>query len=178
MIYRYSTALDPKLRRASILAVLFLAVLVGAAFLAATRGAQIVGFLIMVGTALLGWKIRAFVKSHLNTWIQTTDDRIICRTPSGENVSIDWDDLTHAGSMFSSSGDRMVYFYSQKTDRFVCVPPSFEHIDDLYDELTECVPLQDVTMEQSESAGDALRRAFSVDDPTTGNEGGQEEDEA
>ena len=163
MIYRYSTALDPKLRRASIIGVLFLGALVGAAFLAAARGAQLVGFVIMVGTALLGWKTRAFVRSHLNTWIQTTDDAILCRTPSGEKVSIDWNDLTHAGSMNSNAGERMVFFFSQKTDRFVCVPPSFENIDDLYEDLAEHVPLQEVTMNEGESAGDALRRAFPAD---------------
>ncbi len=166
MIYRYSTSLDPRLRKASVFSVLLLLLLVGAAFMAAVRGAELVGFLIMVGTALLGWKIRAFVKSHLNTWIQTTDEEIICRTPSGERVSIDWTDLTHAGSMYTAAGERMVYFYSAETDRFVCVPPSFENIDDLYEELAEHVPLRDVTMQEKEPAGDALRRAFSVTHPS------------
>ena len=160
MIYRYSTALDPRLRKASAFGMLFVVLLIGAALLAATRGAPLIGFVIMVGTALIGWKIRAFVKSHLNTWIQTTDEGIVCRTPSGERVSIDWTDLTHAGSMYSAAGERLVYFYSQITDRFVCVPPSFENINDLYDELSEYVPLQSVTMNERESAGDALRRVF------------------
>lgn len=163
MIYRYSTALDPRLRKASMFGLLFVALLLGAAFLAATRGAPIIGFVITVGTALIGWKIRAFVKSHVDTWIQTTDEGIVCRTPSGERVSVDWNDLTHAGSMYTAAGERLVYFYSQITDRFVCVPPSFENIDDLYDELSEYVPLTSVTMNEGESAGDALRRVFSDD---------------
>lgn len=162
MIYRYSISLDRRLRRTSIAGITLMGLLLLGAFLSAIRGsAPIIGFAIIVGTFLIAWLVRRFVKSHLNTWIQTTDDALICKTPSGDKIEIAWNELSHAGSVHTTNGEKMLYCYSNPKDRFVCIPPSFENLEDLYKELQERIELEDVTMGEKETAGDTLRRYFA-----------------
>lgn len=162
MIYRYSASLDPRFRRSARIGGLLAALLVGAALLAAARGAPVVGFLIVIGAALIAYKIRSIVKGHLDSWIQTDDFGITCRTPSGDDLKIDWSSLTHAGLMYSPAGERLVYIYAAEADRFVCVPTSFQGVEALYNELSEHATIEDITRRDGESAADALQRTLDI----------------
>ncbi len=162
MIYRYSASLDSRFRRSATIGGILAVLMVGAALIAAARGATIVGLLILIGVALIAYKLRSIVKGHLESWIQTDDDGITCRTPSGDDVKIDWASLTHAGLIYSVDGERFVYMYSSGADRFVCVPTSFQGVDDLYTELSERAAIEDITLRDGESAADGLQRTLTT----------------
>ncbi len=138
------------------------ALMVGAALLAAARGATVVGLLILIGVALIAYKLRSIVKGHLESWIQTDDYGVTCRTPSGDDVKIDWASLTHAGFIYSADDEKLVYMYSSGADRFVCVPTSFQGVDDLYTELSERAYIEDITLRDGESAADGLQRTLTA----------------
>ncbi len=161
MIYRYSASLDPRFRRSATVGGMLAALMVAAALLAASRGAAIVGLLILIGVALLAYKLRSIVKGHMQSWIQTDDDGVTCRTPNGDKVKIDWSSLTHAGFVYSPGGDKYVYMYSSEEDQFVCVPTSFQGVDELYTELSEQAAIEDITLRRGESAADGLKRTLT-----------------
>lgn len=160
MIYRYSTLRDPRLRRASIVAGLLIAGLLSGALLALGRGATFAGGMILLGTALIAWKLRAFIRAQRQSFIQTTDEQVICRTATGDVVRIDWEHLDYTGYLTASDGSRYVYLYSESNDHFICIPGSFDSVEELCKELSSHAGRTDIEMNKDEQPADAMRRTF------------------
>ncbi len=172
MVYRNNLSRDPRFRR-----IRFFSVVGGIAVLLAVlfvfqRGAGGFALPVLVLSAFIGYKITRYLQGHKNSYLETFDDHVTLRTPSGDVVTFEWDSLSRYGTAGFSDGDNFIYVYSDSLDRFFAIPESFENCDDLIDEFSERCERQDLTLDKDESMTDAIRRSVSVfeqaDEQSTG----------
>ncbi len=162
MVYRNNLSRDPRFRRirvfsaaggiASLLAVLF----------AFERGAGALALPILLLVGFVGYKLRSYIRGHERSYLETFDNHLTLRTPSGDVVTFEWDSLSCYGTARFSDGDNFIYVYSDSLDRFFAIPESFDNYGDLIDELSERCERRDLTLHKDESMTDAIRRSIAV----------------
>ncbi|TVQ28085.1 MAG: hypothetical protein EA383_01320 [Spirochaetaceae bacterium] len=161
MVYRNNLSRDRRFRRMLIYTALGgIAALVAALF-ALQRGAGFVLLLILVPGAFIGYRLTVYFQGHRNSYLETFDDYLSLRAPTGDIETFDWESLSRFGTATFSDGDEFLYAYSDSLDRFFAIPESFENRGRLIDELNERCERQDLIVEKNESMTDAIKRSLS-----------------
>jgi hypothetical protein len=111
-----------------------------------------------VGVAIyLDYTLVRFLRNHLRSYVQTTDDELSCRLPDGETMSFPWSAITHAGACTPAKGRPFLFVYDSAADRLVSIPAEYDGFAELRRSLEEKAPFQELTLAAGETLEERLK---------------------
>lgn len=117
------------------------------------------GILALAVTGFISYHLVKFFVNTLKSHVRTSDDGMICATAMGSEMSVSWDDLTHAGWYTTDSGYRELFVYAEGEDQLLTIPPQYEEMSTLEEEILDRSGLEPLSLTGEEIDGltDALR---------------------
>lgn len=142
MVYRFKVSGNPR----AILTVAVMVILISTSFtlLVALGGESglLFGLLSLAGAFLL---FRYFLK-HRKSFVETTDDNIICKTSGGSEIRMNKTDITHCGLAQGKQG-KMLYIYCEDDDQLLTIPNDFHDFNKLIQEISVLPGFEKKTLE-------------------------------
>ena len=161
MVYRYNVLIDPRFRKMMILLSVVAFALVTAVFVAVSRGSIGPAIFLSIAGLYGGFRFRRILKAHRSSYLETFDDHITVRTPTGDTVQIPWSSLQYYGLAEYPDGNSYIYGYSEEDDRFFALPDSFSSLETLLSELSPHGTRKDISIRERELLSDGLKRTLT-----------------
>jgi len=158
VIYRYDPSNDPVAKRITVLRVALALAVLGGALLARQAEASTAALVILIGGGILWLIITISLRQYRNTFVQTTDDELICKPPRGDRIRVPWDEITHAGKIVYENGSQLLYAYAEGMDQYLAIPNTYADRDELLEEFGNVVPLVNLDARSGESPADVIHR--------------------
>lgn len=142
MVYRFKVSGNPR----AILTVAVMVILISTAFtlLVALGGESglLFGLLSLAGAFLL---FRYFMQ-HKKSYVETTEDKIVCKTSSGSEIRMTKSDISHCGLAQGKQG-KMLYIYCENDDQLLTIPNDFHNFEQLVQEIAPLPGFEKKTLE-------------------------------
>ncbi|KGE70665.1 hypothetical protein DC28_14225 [Spirochaeta lutea] len=123
----------------------------------------ILGFLL----GYLAVKLYGFIKGQMRSTIITHDDGVSAKTSMGENISIPWSLVTHAGRFFSTRIKKPVIFvYAESTDQLLSIPDQYSNFEQLLTEMREYIDIPEITLQENQTLNEYLKERLTDSEPS------------
>lgn len=122
----------------------------------------LIGVLAILGSLFISYQIIRFLISHMRSRIETTEDGIQCRLSGNNDVSLRWEDISHAGFCHEKRQKPCVFLYDETDDKFVIIPREFSDFDHLLNIIKQKTLLQEIELAKNESIKDWLRKQLDI----------------
>lgn len=104
----------------------------------------------------LAFQIGRFLMSHIKSYILTHDEGLTFNFPGSGNERLQWDQVSHAGTILTTAGTTVRFIYSEELDRLATVPEEFEALDKLDAELKEHSPWFELSQKEGETVAKTI----------------------
>ncbi len=121
---------------------------------------RLIGIIGLAVGAYLSYHLAKFLSSHLRSYIETTDDRLKCRTTVNEDIELEWSSISHAGQCYPEKGADYLFVYSKDNDRLLTIPREYAGYERLRDEIRDRVGsgvFRELALTAEESIKDRLK---------------------
>jgi hypothetical protein len=131
MVYRFKLKGNP--RAILTLAMVFILLITAFTLIIRVEGSIGTGF---GALSLLGaWFIFRLYRSHARSFIETTEEELICRTAVNGEIRLPWSQISHLGLALGGK-QRMLYVYQESKDQLLTIPEDFQNYQALVEELS------------------------------------------
>lgn len=93
--------------------------------------------------------------------ILTYTDGLTVFNADGSKMSMEWNEMTHAGKVRDGKFAGHVFLYDGNADRFIQLPPIFHGFGGFETELREHVAVADVALQEGETVRDHIKSLVS-----------------
>ena len=136
MLYRLSFRTNPRM----VLLPVVLAGLIAAGILAWRYAGPVVGLVALAIAAYLDFRILRFLRKHLGSWVETTEEGLAARLPDQTTLRFAWEGLSRAGLCRRPGSRPFVFLYDGTQDRLLCIPNEYSHFAELREEVERRIP--------------------------------------
>ena len=157
MLYRLTFRTNPRM----ILLPIVLAGLIAAGVVAWRYAGAVVGLVVLAIAIYADIQIVRFLRRHLKSWVETTDEGLTARLPEGTTLHIPWSGLSRAGLCLRSGSRPILFLYDRSQDRLLCIPNEYSHFQELEEEIRRrtprATPFDQVRLRKEEMIEDWLK---------------------
>ena len=171
MRHRITLSSNPRM----IVLVLFMIALPAVGILLLIFVGVFLGIIALAGAAYLDYTMLRFFRSHLKSWVETTDTELKCQMPDGELFVFAWDKVTAAGYFTQDRAHPFLFVYREEGDKLVTIPEEYSEFEILYSQIKERTPFQELSFAKGETIQDRLKEMLNIKPPAEA-EGQKEED--
>ena len=104
----------------------------------------------------LAFQIGRFLMSHIKSYVLTHDEGLTFNFPGTGDERLQWEQVSHAGTILTTKGTAVRFIYSEELDRLATVPDEFEALDKLDSELKEHSPWFELKQKEGESVAKTI----------------------
>ena len=156
MTHRVTLASNPRIL---LLALVLLALPALGALLLMYAG-TLVGLLALAAAAYLDYTMIRYLVRNLRSRVVTSDTRISCRLPDGQELDFPWKAITIAGHCVQKGSRPFLFVYDQRMDKIVTIPDEYSDFPTLQEELRRRLPAGvfcEVVLQQGQTIAERLR---------------------
>jgi hypothetical protein len=110
----------------------------------------------------LDLQIVRFLRNHLRSWVETTNQGLSARLPDGTALRFAWKGLTRTGLCLRSGSRPFLFLYDGEQDRLLSIPNEYSHFAQLQEEIQRRIPngtpFDQVRLRKQEMIEDWLKR--------------------
>ena len=104
----------------------------------------------------LAFQTGRFLLNHTRSYILTHDEGLTFDFPGTGNERLQWEQVSHAGTILTTKGTTVRFVYSEELDRLATVPDEFEALEQLDAELKEHSPWFELKQKEGESVAKTI----------------------
>lgn len=123
----------------------------------------IVGVLALAGAAYLDYRMLLFLRSHLQSWVETTDTELTFRMPDGELLHFPWNQVVAAGYCTQERGRPFLFVYRGEGDKLVTIPQEYSDFRALYGQIEQRSPFETLSLKAGETIQERLKEKLQIE---------------
>jgi len=123
----------------------------------------VIGILALAGAAYLDYTILRFLRNHLKSWVEASEEQLRCRMPDGEMLVFPWKQVTVAGYCIQEQGRPFVFVYRDEEDKLVTIPEEYNQFETLLSSIKQRTPFEELSLAKGETIQDRLKVMLKIE---------------
>lgn len=156
MTHRPTKSLGSK----GILVIVGVVIVLSAAVTAIFLIGPIIGVLLAAVAGYVGYQFLRLMRLQRNSYLETGQDGIECRTALDERIAMSWGEIDQAGIAFDERQRRYLFVYRDYDDTLLTLPDDYSDFDALVSELESRVALRRMELGKKESVEERLKQEY------------------